>query len=331
MYISRPEPEGRLRRAVELGLNVVVAGPPGIGKTTLTRQVLSGHGPPPDGRLIWVDGVGSRPHDLVERIALAFGWDRPTTRWRSKSSLMAILGEEVAVKPDPERIEPDDVELLEGAVHDAPQHFDLSVSASETSSDWIVVVDSPPARAFDELWIKHRERLWALPIRWIVLSARTPIPTEAKIFFDVEVSLEEFDSETAFTLIHSRLQASGAVSTERARRLTHAIVGQVPARPRDLIIAARDSVLSEGREAEARYARYSRLSDKASAMSRAHAMVLAELIAARGGYASDTDLQRRTGYSRQRLAQVLDDLFRAELVKRARYGRRIVFLPSDDD
>lgn len=326
LYLPNPA-AGSITRAVELGLNVVVTGASGVGKTTIVRQALIGEEQPPQGRLVWVEGDGCSVHDLPDRLLEAFGWSPPTyeTRLRSEvSGVMGVMTERVPIEPDPRTVDRSDVEFLGRTVAEAPEVLEHDPG----DKPWLVVVDGPHPLAFDELWGKFRELLWQMPVQWIVLTTRDPLPSAANVFFEAKTVVGDLDDETAHQLVVSRLEATGKIPTRQASTIADSIVGNVPNRPRDLITAARDTLLGD-EQAESRYGRYDQLSQAAQRLGRPQAMLMAEIIAAGGASASDEELQQRLGYSRSRLAQLLDDMVNKNLLVRERQGRRMIFKPTE--
>lgn len=330
LYVPRPDVEGALGRALELGLNITVMGDAGAGKTTSVRQAVAHMPTPPDGRLIWIDARECAAKEVIDRIAEGFGWSRPQWRWETKpqfSEAMSSMANRVPIEPDPERIGTDDISFLASVIADAPAVLSRSSDAEPSTGNWLVVVDEPPSLAFAEVWGKHRERLWDLPVQWIVVTTRSSLPASADLFFDSKVTVGELDSQISKELITRRFEATGEVKPARAERLADAIVGQVPSRARDLIVAAREALLHED-DAELRFRRYGELTQRAALLGRRHAMLMAELIATSGAHASDQELQQRLGYSRPRIVQLLQELEEQNLVQRKRDGRRITFSPA---
>jgi MarR family len=325
LYVARPDAERALGRALALGLNVAVVGDAGTGKTTLVRTVLGAE--PNPRRIVCVDGHGSLVSEIVDRIAEGFGWRRKQYRLEPKHEVTGALGsmiKHVPIEPDPARIDTDDLPFLASVIAEAPRVLEFA----EFDGPWVCIIDTPPAGAIEELFGKHRERLWDLPVQWVLITHTNPLPAAANLFFETKVTVTELPVDLANKLVALRLSASGAVSRTDAVRLATTIASHVATRPRDLVAAARDAVLHDNGNAEERFKVQGQLTERAAAIGRGHAMLMAELISLGGAHASDAELRQRLGYSRPRMVQLLNELHDAGLVERRPEGRRVTFVPA---
>lgn len=325
LYVARPEEESHLKRALELGLNVAVVGTAGTGKTTLVRRVLDDLGLDQQ-QVVWVDGRGVTVHEAVDRIAESFGWVRDNYRLELKPRFRGFaesVMERVPIEPDPNRIDTNDLPFLERVIADAPKVLDVD----EFSGRWLCVVDTLPRGAIEELFGSHRERLWEVPVQWVLISRTHPPSTD--LFFEETIPLGELPESLAHRLVALRLNATNLVGETEAVRLAAAIASQVPTRPRDLVAAAREAVLQDADKAEQRFKLYAELGARAAELGEAHATLMTELISVGGAHASDAELQRGLGYSRPQIVKLLGDLEDAGLVERRPDRRRIVFIPVE--
>lgn len=325
LYVARSDEERKLERALELGLNVAVVGDAGTGKTTLVRRVLGDV--PNQQRIVWVDGRGLAVNETVDRIAESFGWIRDRYRLEPKAGtgIVEAIMDRVPIEPDPDRICTDDFPFLANVIADAPKMLDVG----EFDSPWVCVLDTLPARAIEVLFGTHRERLWDLPVQWVLISRTNPLPAAAELFFEVKLPLAELPKELAKRLVALRLNVTKPIADLDTDRLVTTIVSQVSHRPRELVAAARDAVIQDAGEAEEQFKRYGELTVRASGLGRGHAMLMSELIAVGGAHASDRELQQRLGYSRPRIVNLLSQLHEAGLVERRPEGRRVVFVPAE--
>lgn len=329
-YVPQPEPERLLRRALDLGLNVAVRGEAGTGKTTLANHVIASADIAAD-RVVRVDCQALGLRDTLHRLAEGWGWSKPTHSWKPKPSyalafgggLMSVTHERVPIPPDPDRLDGDDIELLSDTIVDRSTTDDLG--ESDVKLPWVAIIDDPSPAAVTAIFGDHRDRLWQLPVQWIVLT-RGGIPSDAALFFEAQVTLGEIEVGAARELLERRLVAAG----RQDPALVNTVIERVPLRPRDLVAAARDGLL-HAEDAPARFRLQGDLTESAAALGRPHAMLMYELLSRGAGSASDEALLQRLGYSRARLAQLLADMHDAGLLVKERDGRKVMFKPAGLD
>lgn len=327
LYVSQPEPEMLLRRALDLGLNVAVRGESGTGKTTLTNHVISSAEIVPD-RVVRIDCHALSVRDTLYRIAEGWGWSKPTRSWKPKpgyalalgDGLMSVTHEQMPIPPDPDRLDAHDIELLTDTIVDR-----FTTDGNDVEAPWIAIIEDPSPDAVTAIFGGQRDRLWQLPVQWIVLT-RGGISSDAALFFEAQVTLGEMGAGAARELLERRLVAAG----RQDPTLVNTVIERVPWRPRDLVAAARDGLL-HAEDAPARFRVQGDLTERAAALGRPHAMLMYELLSRGAASASDEALLQRLGYSRARLAQLLAQMQIAGLLVRQRDGRKVLFGPAGLD
>lgn len=330
LYVPHAERERLLRRALDLGLNIAVRGGAGTGKTTLTNHVIASAEIAAE-RVVRVDCQALSVRDTLYRLAEGWGWARPTHSWKPKPSyafafsggLMSVTHDQVTIPPDPDRLDGDDIELLADTIVDRSTTDELRENNVELP--WIAIIEDASPAAVTAIFGGHRDRLWQLPVQWILL-ARGSISSDAALFFEAQVTLGDIEVSAARELLERRLAAAG----RRDPTLVNTVLKRVPLRPRDLVAAARDGLL-HAEDAPARFRVQGDLTERAAALGRPHAMLMYELLARGAASASDEALLQRLGYSRARLAQLLAEMQEAGLLIKEREGRKVMFKPAGLD
>lgn len=278
LFVDREHESARLRRALDEGLNVLVTGPRGCGKTSFVRRVLTdlraadAAGPTP---VFVVAATVERPADLLRRVAGAL--DVTADGSESARDVVAALAQADLGGPRP------------------------------------VVVDGLPVATAHPVFGQLRDELWALPITWVVTCPDRDEPDflrpPADAFFDVVLRLGPLADGAVRELLRRR-----ATPAELDDRAVAEIVSLAGGSPRKALDLARrlltDPAAADGLRAEVLQRR-----DVLESLGPAAAMLLDELETSGPASASDPALLARLGWTRPRAAQVLAELEQAGLVE----------------
>ena len=288
LFVDRDAELDRLIRAVAEGLNVLVSGARGLGRTSLLRQLayrMAG------GQAVRVLDATSwtEPGAFLHRVAGAVGIDTSTLGQTAAGDVVARLS--AAVSP-----------LGQGT--DEPQSGVLAVDGLSPAVAQVV---------FGQL----RDEIWRVPLTWLVSCAEVDEPAflrpPADAFFDTTVRLPPLTDEAVSDLLRRR-----ATPAELSDDAVSEIVAVAGGNPRRAIDLARHLVLAPTIDADAVTAVRDRLLQRDETVARLGSparMLLAELEASGGASASDERLLERLGWTRPRAAQVLGLLERAGLVE----------------
>lgn len=291
LFVARAEVE-RIEQNCSSGINTLVLGARGVGKTSLLRHVtyrLREQGTNAtfvDAGL--TDGLGS----LIGLLGIELGRALPAIAERVRSQLDPS---------SPARIGP------EGQLISAVRA--LRPSANGEGEAAILIDSLPPGPIAHTLFGRLRDELWQLPYTWVLAieeDRRGEVLTPpADVFFEDVVEIAPLSEAEQSELIRRRL-APGEPTPWR----TH-----VPheGNPRTLLEATRVAVRHKD-PGKHLWAMAQRETDVAK-LGRAASMLYAELEARGPSSASDQDLLRALGWSRQRAAQVLDQLEEKNFVR----------------
>ncbi len=290
LFVDRPEAV-RVLRSVRLGLNVLVHGGRGSGKTTLVRHVahvLRNQRAPEPGEPLDTE---------VEHLSAA---DIDTPEELLHRLLTRLEGaEQLPRSADPHIV----IERLRSVV--GPR------------SATVVVVDDLSAPVGRVLFGALRDEVWGVGTTWVVTCAESeaePLllpPVDA--FFDTVVGLSGLSAASSRDLVRRRLDGSsfGGALDDRVIDQLSALAGGNPRRLLDLVRA----VVVDGQAVDDLLASSSAWQAHLAGLSRG-AQLLAAEVDARGALSpSDDGLQRRMGVTRPRLAQLFGELQRAGLVE----------------
>lgn len=287
LFIDRDEAT-RLESNCRDGVNTLVLGGRGIGKTSLMRNVLY--------RLRESDfpavGVDAAPAegalDLLRLVTAALGRFRMASG-SVNSATAAGLGEIGAILSELRGLRP------EGETGDRRT---------------AILVDLPAGnRTMHQLFGRFRDELWQLPYTWIAVGPnelRVDLLTPpADAFFEDVIQLQPLSLDQQVDLIARRLG-------EEVEPWPLPPDGE--GNPRRLLEVVRESVRS-GESFERLLGGLLTRDAEVSALGHAASMLYAELDDYGPASASDKAFLERLGWSRQRAAQVLKELEQANLVR----------------
>ena len=305
LFADRGSELQRVRRALDLGLNAYVHGPPGSGRTSFLRQVEHGRPAACYGRLHGFETLEDRL-DQIERAVTnsnVLERHRPS-QWMEGMKLFSNT--EVKIPPDPLR----NLRRAVGPIGGEPFH--------------VVLMDDLGHKECHELFGRLRDGLWELPIQWVVAGSASSLDPPADTFFDAVVALLPFDHEGLRELV--RLRAASGTPEEGGLLLSRAepvIESVAPCTPRRALSVLRDLYLSDDL-AEATRDLANLQSARASLKPTANKLLDA-LIHHGPTYAGDAELLAEVGVTRSRVVQLLAELEADGLVIAQRAGRRKLF------
>jgi len=284
LFVDRVDEIGRIRAALGKGLNCLVVGERGSGKTSLVRALMF------EERQVAVPQDGALPEVLYVRGAGA----------GSASDLLRGAVEALA------QYQGDD--LTAGSSGASGAIAELGERAGRGSV--LMALDDAPAVAGNALFGALRDELWSIDLRWLVTVATTDSATllrpPADAFFESRVDLAPLPADASMEILRRRM----GEAPERLLAEAAAIGGGNPRR-----------LLDVAREFDGDYSKWSEFASAADERERALAalgrpahMLAAELESLGGASASDDRLLSAMGWTRPRVVQVLAELEAADLV-----------------
>lgn len=291
LYLERGN-EGKILSAVLRGLNSLIIGDAGSGKTSLLHR-LELKLRQQDSSVIYIDGRLSEELDeILDNLRIKLGIKWPPAFHTSFDFLKPSFD-----GPQPPK---------SGA--SAEQTMRLLIDSMDADNRWIVLMDSPAREIAHTLFGRLRDNVWQLPITWIVSAdssasdAFRRAPADA--FFEHVERIADIGSSEAQEILIRRGVAEGIARQVSKNETT----------PRLVLDFARRSILEPQatdklQKSEGDF--WFRFLDA----SRAAAMLATELRGQGAISASDKDIQRRMGWTRERLTQVLKELEAAGLAK----------------
>jgi len=304
LFVGRDDVLRRIDRALRSGLNCLVVGDPGSGKTSLVRA------------LMFAAQQASRP--------LPITYVRANDAASAAELLTAILG---AVQPSRtvQAERPEAIDLLD----------DLSVLVAEAAADGapglgVIAVDDVGAAAGSELFGALRDELWQVGVQWLVTTstaqASSLLRAPADVFFETRIQLGPLTVDEATELLRRRLVGAGTdghdpspdepAAVQRAD-LVRAAVDSARDTPRRLLEVVRE-LSAEPTVGGLGLTTVTGLQSRSAALeqvSRPARMLAQELEAIGEASASDERLLARVGWTRPRVVQVIAELEREGLVQ----------------
>lgn len=281
-------------RSIERGLNVLVEGARGSGKTTFLRQIQLRMRESEE-PVAFVDATAvDDVIELAARIRNALGGEPSPIQ----------SGAELAVGTFARDDEP---------IAGASRHLASLLRAIASRPASTILVDaSASAEAIYGFFGRMRDELWQQDHRWVVAiddkDRSTVVRPPADAFFDLVVRMGPWSTNELVDLLARRDEGDSAV-----RDLIVNAAAGANGNPREAIRALSHGIVSE-RDPSAILSERARLFDRASEIGRAPAMLMAELLDRDQASPSDEDLQSTLGVTRSRLTQIFRQLEIAGLV-----------------
>ena len=283
VFVGRKAELAALKRAIELGLNALVIGDRGIGKTSLLRRLAL------DLRSIGVDAAFLDGRSAVDTPSLleSIGY-----RLSSPGTRLAHS----AAPNQPGRLE----HLLD----------DIRAALSGPPRQ-LLLDDLPSAAAGLDLFGRLRDALWRLPVRWIVavdsIHQTEFLHPPVDSFFDVRVVVDPFPGDLA-TLALKKRMGGFAFPDQQVEDVLAVARGN----PRRLLATARDVLVDRAGGSALR--RRAELHSRLALLSRSATILVEELEALGSLSASDERLLARLHWTRSRAGQVFKELHTAGVV-----------------
>ncbi|HVF04275.1 MAG TPA: ATP-binding protein [Frankiaceae bacterium] len=305
LFVDREDELAALHRAVDAGLNSMVLGARGSGKTSVLHLLAYELREQHRNRVEFVDAGPAAANaaallglitarllgeavDLTAHSTLTIGAppDVPADLVAAVERLRAHLPERQATPPN--------------VGHEL---------AWDPSRPVVVLLDGPPPEVAHTLFGRLRDELWRLPVLWVVsgdVERRADyLRPPADAFFDAQVSLESLTPKAARELLRRRLDATDGLGAEDIDR----IVAGTDRTPRALLTSARRHLADPSSSNAAAQKRRERAFAVLGQLGRPATMLVSE-VQSRGGAASASDegLLQSLGWTRPRAVQVFKEL-----------------------
>jgi len=296
----------RFRSGMDRGLNALVIGEAGSGKTSLLHMAE----------------LGLRDAREPVCFVSASEIDQPD---QAAAAIYRAAG-------DAGWLESVDEDLLAAAAHgeDPFVTTQLLRALEQAPAGGRMLVDDITASAGHGLFGRSRDELWQLPLRWGVSidaqQAAGLLTPPADSFFERQVPLEPLDPVERRQVLERRIDDSDT-GAELSDRQVDELAELGPSNPRRLITFARE-LADSGTDPQQLIAGAERRRLRAEAVGgRPAAMLVAEMEGRGPVSAGDPELLTRLGWTRPRAADLLNRLHEAQVVheypehRRARPGR----------
>ena len=305
LFVDRNRELKRVDRALKLGLNVYVYGPPGIGRTSFLRQIQRGRPEARYARLLGFDTLTERLEEvergLTDQRSLHRHGPNPVG-----SVFQQLSGTTVKTADDP-------YEYLRAEAKKLPD-----------TPPRVMLVDDLDEKGIGEMFGRWRDKAWEIPIQWVVSGTSPSLGAPADTFFDVVIELENFESEQLRELLRRRTEAGRPEERDTLNQMSESALESVaPCTPRRALSVLRDLYLSDDLEREAN--RLAEIQEVRSHLKPTAVKVLDALNERGPTHAGDEQLLAEVAVTRSRVVQVLAELEAQGLVTAERSGRRKLF------
>ena len=305
LFVDRNRELKRVDRALKLGLNVYVHGPPGIGRTSFLRQIQRAR---PDARYARLHGFDTLAERLEE---VERGLTGQRRLRREAPNQWAVARESF-------------FGTTYKSAENPYEHLQAAAKKLPDNPPPVMLVDDLDEKGIVEMFGRLRDQAWELPIQWVVSGTSAALDPPADTFFDVVVELERFDSEELQDLLRRRTETGTPAQRDTLHMMSESALDAVsPCTPRRALSVLRDLYLSDDLEHEA-----IRLEEiqKVRALLKPTAVKVLDALGERGPtYAGDEQLLAEVGVTRSRVVQILAELEAQGMVTAERSGRRKLY------
>ncbi len=302
LFVGRDAQLLAMRRSLQTGLNCLVAGDPGSGKTSLIRALMFRLRSDPIQFSYTRAGDARTASDLLTSVLTSVRNAGPGTGAAPRD-----------VRRQWESVDRQPIELID----------ELARALADTSrlepATRVIVVEDVPAAAGFETFGAWRDELWQqLDALWLVSTSTAQVSglvrAPADVFFETKVELGALSAEEAAELL--RLRTDDLAEAERAELIAAALAA-APETPRRLLEVARELAsgpavgggrLNTGSGHKAR-------AEALGQVSRPARMLAGEMDAIGWVGASDQRLLDRMSWTRPRVVQVIGELESRGLVE----------------
>ena len=308
LFVDRASELARVRRALELRLNVYVHGPPGIGRTTFLRQLQR------DSAEARYTSLGRFDSMHARLDAVQAGVTGASVAQHQGEGFGATFERTVAAMGG----------KVIRSIEDPLRDLRAAASGATQESPHILLVDDLPHDDCQQLFGRLRDDMWEIPILWIVAGTTPYLDPPADSFFEEQLELSLFDRDAFRQLAVQRAASGTADERQRLLRAARAVSASVaPCTPRHAISVLREVYLTE--EITEASKRIAELQASRSGLSPTAVKVLDALTAHGPTHAGDESLLASLGVTRSRVVQVLGELESKGLVSAQRAGRRKLY------
>lgn len=282
--------------AVRRGMNVLVLGERGMGKTTFVNDVAT-RLKADEGEVVVLNGALLSTSSLEIVRAVIDSLRMPFNLRR----VLSVAGRQPVADMSPE-----------ARIAEARYGLRELTKMMNGRRAYVILDDASPERIYSLLG-RLRDEVWNTGLVWIVAGDAQHEPaymrSPADAFFERVVVLRPLDLAEQLELVRRRLEDDGPAEL--------AGVTVESGNPRALLTVLRDAV-DDGIDIASSLEERSRRETRASALGAVEGMMLVEIEDGAQPSASDPEWLKRFGVSRQRAQQALATLEREGLVEAAR-------------
>jgi hypothetical protein len=309
LFVDRTYELGRVQKALDSELNVLVLGPRRGGRTSFLNHLAYSLRTDSNTPQVYVDGgLVEDAREFLSLLQFRLLGDQRISPSEALARTLQAFGTVVGGEPSL---------ALATPRHETEELLSLYVAvdaAARRKPGCVVLVDEiSSAELAHTIFGRFRDETWGLPLRWIVAGdvedRGTYLSPPADAFFEVVVELAPLSDEAAEELL-GRRDPDGELPPTYIR----AAIETGDGNPQRLLAAAKRLLIDEVDIAELAASR-DRQAEILSTLGPAARRLFDELQSVGPASASDPDLLKRLDWTRGRAAQVFRQLEKAGLVR----------------